>query len=113
MRRSNPVIIMIVVFIIFSVIMTGIQYSKEDTVVATVKSITIQQNISGADGNIGTSYVYLIGTDKGIMQIEPSGIMSSKVFGQLKEGNTYRMHIRGYSFPLVGCYPYIIDANKE
>lgn len=112
MRRSNPVI-MIVVFIISSVIIIGIQYSKEDTVVATVKSITIQQNISGADGNVGTSYVYLIGTDKGIMQIEPGGIMSSKVFGQLKEGNTYRMHTRGYSFPLVGCYPYIVDAYRE
>lgn len=113
MRRFNFVLGMIVVFIISSVIIIGIQYSKEDTVVATVKSITIQQNISGADGNVGTSYVYLIGTDKGIMQIEPGGIMSSKVFGQLKEGNTYRMHTRGYSFPLVGCYPYIVDANRE
>lgn len=113
MRQSNPVIIMIVVFIIFSVIITAIQYSKEDTVVATIKSITVQQNISGADGNVGTSYVYLIGTDKGIMQIEPGGVMSSKVFGQLKEGDTYRLHTRGYSFPLVGCYPYIVDANKE
>lgn len=113
MRRFNFVLVMIVVFIISSVIITGIQYSKEDTIVATVKSITIQQNISGADGNVGTSYVYLIGTDKGIMQIEPGGVISSKVFGQLKEGNTYRMHIRGYSFPLVGCYPYIVDANRE
>lgn len=113
MRRFNFVLGMIVVSIISSVIIIGIQYSKEDIVVATVKSITIQQNISGADGNIGTSYVYLIGTDKGIMQIEPGGIMSSKVFGQLKEGNTYRMHTRGYSFPLVGCYPYIVDAYRE
>lgn len=47
------------------------------------------------------------------MQIEPGGVMSSKVFGQLKEGDTYRLHTRGYSFPLVGCYPYIVDANKE
>ena len=113
MRRFNFVLGMIVVSIISSVIIIGIQYSKEDIVVATVKSITIQQNISGADGNVGTSYVYLIGTDKGIMQIEPGGVISSKVFGQLKEGNTYRMHIRGYSFPLVGCYPYIVDANRE
>lgn len=113
MRQYNFVLGMIVVFIISSVIITGIQYSKEDTVVATVKSITIQQNISGADGNVGTSYVYLIGTDKGIMQIEPDGVMSSKVFGQLKEGNTYRLHTRGYSFPLVGFYPYIVDANRE
>lgn len=113
MRRSNFVLVMIVVFIISSVIITAIQYSKEDTVVATIKSITVQQNISGADGNVGTSYVYLIGTDKGIMQIEPGGVMSSKVFGQLKEGDTYRLHTRGYSFPLVGYYPYIVDANKE
>ena len=29
------------------------------------------------------------------------------------EGKTYRLHIRGFSFPLFGIYPYIVDAKEE
>jgi hypothetical protein len=47
------------------------------------------------------------------MQIQPDGIMSSTAFGQLKEGRTYRLHTRGFSFPLFGMYPYIVDAKEE
>jgi hypothetical protein len=47
------------------------------------------------------------------MQIQPDGIMSSTTFGQLKEGKTYRLHTRGFAFPLFGMYPYIVDAKEE
>lgn len=89
------------------------QYTKEGVVTATIHSLTTQQEVSGSDGSFTTSYKYLVGTDKGTMQIKPDGIMSSAAFGQLKEGKTYRLHTRGYSFPLIGMYPYIVDAKEE
>ena len=106
---------LLIVFLLIVVIATYVQYVKEETVVATVKSITTQQNVSGGGdgGGVSTSYTYLVGTDKGTMQIEPSGIMSSTAFGGLQEGKTYRLHTRGYSFPLFGLYPYIVDAKEE
>ena len=107
--------LLLIVFLLIVGIFVAIQYTHEDTVVATVQSITTQQNVSGGgkDGDVSTSYTYLVGTDKGTMQIEPSGIMSSTAFGTLKEGKTYRLHTRGYSFPLFGLYPFIVDAKEE
>ena len=104
---------MLIVFLLIVGISVAIQYNHEDTVVATVQSITTQQNVSGSAGGVSTSYTYLVGTNKGTMQIEPSGIMSSTAFGTLKEGKTYRLHTRGYSFPLFGLYPFIVDAKEE
>ena len=106
---------LLIVFLLIVGISVAIQYTHEDTVVATVQSITTQQNVIGGGdgGGVSTSYTYLIGTDKGTMQIEPSGIMSSTAFGTLKEGKTYRLHTRGYSFPLFGLYPFIVDAKEE
>ena len=106
---------LLIVFLLIVGISVAIQYNHEDTVVATVQSITTQQNVSGGgkSGDVSTSYTYLVGTDKGTMQIEPSGIMSSTVFGTLKEGKTYRLHTRGYSFPLFGLYPFIVDAKED
>ena len=106
---------LLIVFLLIVGIATYVQYVKEETVVATVKSITTQQNVSGGGdgGGVSTSYTYLVGTDKGTMQIEPSGIMSSTAFGGLQEGKKYLLHTRGYSFPLFGLYPYIVDAKEE
>ena len=106
---------LLIVFLLIVGIATYVQYVKEETVVATVKSITTQQNVSGGGdgGGVSTSYTYLVGTDKGTMQIEPSGIMSSTATGGLQEGKTYRLHTRGYSFPLFGLYPYIVDAKED
>lgn len=105
----------LLVFIVLVGVSTYVQYTKEDTVTATVQSITTQQKVSGGGdgGSVRTSYTYLVGTDKGTMQIQPDGIMSSTAFGLLKEGKTYRLNTRGFSFPLVGMYPYIVDAKEE
>ena len=97
----------LLVFVLVVGVSTYVQYTKEDTVTATVQSIITQQRVSGTDGNVSTSYTYLVGTDKGTMQIQPDGIM------RLEEGKTYRLHTRGFSFPLFGMYPYIVDAKKE
>lgn len=104
---------MLIVFVVIVGIITYVQYTKEETVTATVQSITTQQNVSGGgkESSISTSYTYLVGTDKGTMQIQPDGIMSSTAFGNLKEGKKYKLHCRGFSFPLLGVYPYIVDAK--
>ena len=103
----------LLVSIVLVGVSTYVQYTKEDTVTATVHSITTQQRVNGTDGNVSTSYSYLVGTSKGTMKIQPDGIMSSTAFGRLEEGKTYRLHTRGFSFPLFGMYPYIVDAKKE
>lgn len=103
----------LLVFIVLVGVSIYVQYTKEDTVTATVQSITTQQSVSGTDGNVITSYTYLVGTSKGTMQIQPGGIMSSTAFGRLKEGKTYRLRTRGFSLPVIGMYPFIIDAKEE
>jgi hypothetical protein len=105
--------LVLLVFAALVAVCTTVQYTKENTVTATVQSITTQQNVDGTDGNVSTSYTYLVGTDKGTMQIQPGGIMSSTVFGRLKEGKTYRLHTRGFSIPVIGVYPYIVNAEEE
>ena len=57
----------LLVFIVLVGVITYVQYTKEDTVTATVQSITTQQSVSGTDGNVITSYTYLVGTSKGTM----------------------------------------------
>ena len=105
----------LIVSAVLGVFAAYVQYTHESTVTATVQSITTQQHISGGGeyGVVSTSYTYLVGTDKGTMKIRPDGIMSSSAFGNLKEGKKYRLHTRGFSFPLVGMYPYIVDAKEE
>ncbi len=102
----------IIIIAVILIAGTVIQYREENTVTATVMSITTQQHVSGTDGDVSTSYVYLVGTDKGTMQIDPSGIMASTAFGRLKEGCRYELHTRGYSVPFLGMYPYIVDAKQ-
>ena len=109
---GHPTAIAIMLFVLFAGALTALEYTHDDTVTATVTSVYTQQQVNGVDGNISTSYTYLVGTDRGTMTIEPSGIMSSQVFGTLKEGKAYVIHTRGYSFPLLGLYPYIIDAKE-
>lgn len=105
--------LVLLVFAALVGICTAVQYAKENTVTATVQSIITQQNVGGYEGSVNTSYTYLVGTDKGTMQIQPGGIMSSSAFGKLKDGKTYRLHTRGFSIPVIGVYPYIVDAEEE
>lgn len=103
----------LLVFVVLVGVSTYIQYAKENTVTVTVQSITTQQHVSGHEGNVITSYTYLVGTDMGTMEISPDGIMCSSAFGKLQEGKRYRIHTRGFSFPMFGIYPYIVDAEED
>ena len=101
----------IILLTVLTVIFVAINYQQTDKVVATVNSLSIQQNINGSDGSISTSYLYLVNTDKGVFEISPNGLYSSTLFGSLKEGNTYEFYTRGFSCPLLGIYPHIMKAK--
>ena len=88
------------------------QYAHEETHDVTIRNITEQQHISGRseDNGVSTYYTYIVSTDQGVFSIKPSGLFASSEFGSLKIGERYRIHTRGFSFQLLGMYPYIIYA---
>ena len=102
---------LIILLIVLAGVSIAINYQQTDKIVATVNSLTTQQNIDGSDGSISTSYSYLVNTDKGVFEISPNGLYSCTFFGSLKEGNTYEFYTRGFSCPLLGIYPHIIKAK--
>lgn len=90
------------------------QYSHKETRSVTIQHITEQQHVSGSNGENGggvsTYYNYIVSTDIGVYEIRPDGIFASRCFGTIKEGKRYQITTRGFSFPLLGMYPYIIEA---
>ena len=89
------------------------QYTHEESFTATVYNVTTQMNLTGDKDAFSTSYSYYVSTDKGILKIQPDGLMASKDFGRLENGKTYRFHTRGYSYPLLKVYPYVITAREK
>jgi hypothetical protein len=104
---------LIILLVVLAGVSIVINYQQADKIIATVNSLSVQQSINGSDGSISTSYSYLVNTDKGVFEISPDGIYSSVSFGSLKEGNTYELYTRGFSYPLLGIYPHIIKATKK
>lgn len=84
-------------------------YTHEETHTITVYSINQRMHVYGSDGDTYSSYEYLVSTDKGVFKIDPNGIFHSSMFGRLEVGKTYTVKTRGYSVPLLGIYPNIID----
>ena len=113
MNDKKYILWLIGIFVILLFLGGYVQYTKEDSYTVTVKSITIQQNVSGNKDVVTTTYHYLVSTDKGMFEIEPAGIMASPQFGTLKEGKTYHINTRGYTVPVLGLYPYIIEAEEQ
>ena len=106
------------IILIFGLICLGVgaNYTHTEETEILVRSLVTQQEIHGSgdkDNNtISTTYKYLVNTDKGTYCITPSGLYHSNCFGNLEENKTYQIKTRGYSFPLVGMYPYIIEAHE-
>lgn len=105
-----------VLMAVFLLIIGGVlisSYMKVEMKTVKVGTITTQQNVEGNKENgIRTTYKYLVGTDKGTYEIEPSGLFSSNDFGNLKEGKTYQITTRGYNIPFFGIFPRIIEARE-
>lgn len=104
-----------IIFVIAICLGIGVNYSHEETNDVTIRNITEQQHVSGSTGenggSVSTTYTYIVSTDKGVYSIKPSGIYASREFGNLNIGERYHIKTRGYSFQLLGMYPYIIEAT--
>ena len=106
------------IILIFGLICLGVgaNYTHTEETEVLVRSLITQQEIRGSgdkDNTISTTYKYLGNTDKGTYRITPEGLYASECFGSLEENKTYTIITRGYSFPLAGMYPYIIDAHEN
>ncbi len=105
---------LIAMAMVFVLMMIGVvvEYGHEDDITAKVITINTQQHTHGDKEGFNTSYKYLVATDKGTLEISPDGLFASRQFGTLKEGETYCFHLHGYSVPLIGLYPFIIEAKE-
>jgi hypothetical protein len=108
------------IILVFGLICLGVgaNYTHTEETEVLIRSLVTQQEIHGSgdkDGNttISTTYKYLVNTDKGTYCITPEGLYHSNCFGSLEENKSYTITTRGYSFPLVGMYPYIISAYEN
>lgn len=54
-----------------------------------------------------------MGTSRGTYEISPDGLFHSNSFGTLEVDSTYHFFTRGVSIPIIGIYPYIIEAKKK
>ena len=86
-------------------------YKTTKSFEAKVYSINVQQNTHGDKDGFSTSYSYIVGTSRGTFSISPDGIFASNSFGTLEKDSTYHFFTRGISIPLIGVYPYIINAT--
>ena len=87
----------------------AIMYSHQQTETIKIISINTRMHVSGSDGNTSSTYEYLVSTDKGIFKIEPDGIFHSNDFGNLVVGETYTVKTCGFSVPILGIYPFILE----
>ena len=106
MKKYSKLFGWLLVFVLVIAAMIAIPYTHETT--ETIKVLTLKDKVTGTDGSTTTQYLVI--TDQGTYRIEPDGPFYSKCFGQLKEGETYTVRLRGYSFPVLGVYPYIIET---
>ena len=107
------------IILIFGLICLGViaNYNHVEKTETLVISIEKQQHIHSSgdrdNNSVSTTYKYLVNTDKGTYYITPEGLYWSSCFGNLKENKNYSIITRGYSFPLAGMYPYIIEAHEN
>ena len=110
--HCGPLTLLIAILIAIVVLFNVYQYNVKNTVTTTVHTVITQQHVSGSEGDIYTSYTYLVTTDQGTFTINPDGLFASKAFGTIKEGKKYTFLTRGKSIPLIGIYPSIIEAKE-
>ena len=99
------------IFVIAVACLIKCSYDHTESFDAKVYSVNVQQNTHGDKDGFSTSYSYIVGTSKGTYSISPGGFFSSSDFGTLEKDSTYHFFTRGYSLPLIGVYPYIIEAT--
>lgn len=103
-------------FIVFAVLIIAaftlaVFYNTTDSFDAKVYSVNVQQNMRGSKNGFSTNYSYIVGTSRGTYEISPDGLFHSNSFGVLEVDSTYHFFTRGVSIPIIGIYPYIIEAR--
>lgn len=86
-------------------------YNTTKSFDAKVYSVNVQQHTYGDSDGFQTSYSYIVSTSRGTYSISPDGIFASSAFGTLEKDSTYHFFTRGVSIPIIGVYPYIINAH--
>ena len=105
--------IIIVAFFIGGGVLFVAEYMTESVIEAKVLAINTRFDANmQTDGMTGSEVTHLITTDKGVMKIQPVGLMASDQFGLIHEGVTYRFTTRGISFAPYRLLPYIIKADS-
>lgn len=109
---GNARVMCVVAFFLLFSVSCVLEFTHQETKTAKVLSINTQQRTQGDKDGFTTTYSYLVSTDEGVFEISPDGLMASPYFGTLKEGSYYVISLRGFSFPIIGLYPYIIDVKE-
>ena len=112
-KRQGCMFAFIGIFAVVVGVCVATEYNHEESVTATVKSINTRLDINtDKDGLSNSTTTYLVGTDQGVYKIQPDGLMASPAFGLLETGKTYNMKVRGFRYPSLGIFPYIIEAEE-
>lgn len=75
-------------------------------------TVTNEARVCSSDGNNGVTCQYLIytsgGTFKDTDSLLAGKFSSSDLYGQLQNGHTYTLEVRGYRIPWMSEYPNIL-----
>jgi len=117
MERKGIIIGFILIVIVIALGTLANYTNRKEHKNVLITSLVTQQEIHGEGdkdkSSISTTYRYLVNTNIGTFYISPDGLYHSKCFGSLKENKTYDIVVRGYSAPIIGMYPHIIEAYEN
>lgn len=113
-RKSSGMIIFIAAVMILGGIFYIPNYLHDENMTVVVNRVDMQQEVHGTDGDISTSYHYRVYTDKGLFEIDQTGIFFAhpELIGQVSAGDTVSITSRGYDLSKIGIYRKIIAINK-
>ena len=111
--KSALIGIVVAIMVIGGGVLFMAEYMTESEVEAKVLAVNTRFDANmQTDGMTGSEVTHLITTDKGVMKIQPVGLMASEQFGLIREGVTYRFTTRGINFAPYRLLPYIIKADS-
>lgn len=113
-RNSSGTIIITAILIIGLGIFYIPNYLYREDMTVVVNRVDMQQEVHGTDGDISTSYHYRVYTDKGLFEIDQTGIFFAhpELIGQVSAGDTVSISSLGYDLSKIGIYRKIVAINK-
>ena len=108
-------IIGLVVAFAFPVMMGTYPFGPEQTLNVTINRLYID---TSSDGDGGRQSHYMVGTDKGVYEVDNSWIAgiwnADEIYSSLQQGSNYTITVKGNKYVnfFMQQYPYIIKVNK-